>query len=774
MTSPFRFDGTGEPETEEERRKRQLREAMRAAQLGLPLASQLPAVTITAPRPAAFDASARRTADIVSAFESALETQRRLPEALKAAEAGIPLASRTQAPLPPVVITPENRYQAHPWTLAMNRAQMEREEAAKLPELPKQLTMGDIGRDIALQPLAASAGMVTRFGEGAARTVGAEGIAERIKRQRELVNEIAAPRTGIGQATRVGSELVTGALPYVAAGAGLPGLIRSAGMTALESRIGDEGSLFGTLAELTGQEQLQQLAASRFRTPADVAADVGFNVLPGAVRGAVRGVQQARRVAQAAPAGFGAAARAIGQEAVTAGREAVQGAGRQLRQMAEQQPGTLLASAAAIAGEAAAPGAGLLAAAIPATTRRAGEAFPDQLFSRLERAITAAPFEKGTPQQWQAALSKGVAAGEREWVGIDDFLKNSQSPTLTKADVLGQFEQGKIRLGETVYSEEAKKRFLEVQNQYDEEKAKQLPRFLEQFNVSKLELANEEASKKLTAFLDNPQMNRLAKNAEDAWYRFKLGPNPKAWDPTYRNYEQKLFNELVDYNGMTFEPNGALRSWKERFDVSQMPSRDVNAIDSYIAMRNAPEWKATRRTLINAAQDSGIALRAARADAEYALERYLAPEWRSKIEAVGVSPKYQSYTQPGPKENYREVVLTLDGQDATDAYKSSHWAMNNPLVHVRMTDRSLPSGEKALFVEELQSDWHQAGRIEGYKKPNEINQQLEELKALRAQALADGNEREAGFLAQEMQDIRDEMRELRRAVPDAPFKKTQD
>ena len=371
MTSPFRFDGTGEPETEEERRKRQLREAMRAAQLGLPLASQLPAMTITAPRSSMLDASARRTADITSAFESALNYEKRQREALQAAEAGIPLASRTQAPLPPIVITPENRYQAHPWTLAMNRAQMNQEEAAKLPELPKQLTMGDIGRDIALQPLAASAGMVTRFGEGAARTVGAESIAESLRQRRELINEIAAPQTGVGRATRVGSELVTGALPYVAAGAGLPGLIRSAGMTALESRVGAEGSLFGTLGELTQQEQLQRLAASPYRTAADVAADVGFNVLPGAVRGAVRGARQARQVVQAAPAGIMPAARALGREAVTAGREAVQGAGRQLRQMAEQQPGTLLASAAALAGEGAIPGAGLLATALPATLRSA-------------------------------------------------------------------------------------------------------------------------------------------------------------------------------------------------------------------------------------------------------------------------------------------------------------------------------------------------------------------------------------------------------------------
>ena len=779
MTSPYRFDGTGEPETEEERRKRQLREAMRAAQLGLPLASQLPAMTITAPRSSTLDASARRTADITSAFESALNYEKRQREALQAAEAGIPLASRTQAPLPPVVITPENRYQAHPWTLAMNRAQMAQEETVKLPELPKQLTMGDIGRDIALQPLAASSGMVTRFGEGAARTVGAEGIAESLRQRRELINEIAAPRTGVGRATRVGSELVTGALPYVAAGAGLPGLIRSAGMTALESRVGAEGSLFETLGELTQQEQLQRLAASPYRTAADVAADVGFNVLPGAVRGAVRGARQARQVVQAAPTGIVPAARALGREAVTAGREAVQSAERQVRQLATQQPGTLLASAAALAGEGAIPGAGLLATALPATTRKAGEAFPDKLFSRLERAITAAPFEKGTPQQWQAAISKGVAAGEREWVGIDDFLKNTQSPTLTKADVLGQFEQGKIRLGETVLDEEAKvkaKRLNETLRRNREIADNTAKRLWEQTPEYKAEQQV------------NDQYVKLIRQRDEA--------TAVARD-RFENDKSDAFDSLINLDRLGFDTagqawrsvvseaiaSGDVTAWEKAWDVSDALPADRKIIND--AIKSYLNFENQRAIFEKPIAEADAVYAQAQAASRRALERVKteSPEYQRLQQRVieqrneaqlATGPLFESYTQPGPKENYREVVLTLDGQDATNAYRSSHWSMDNPLVHVRMTDRALPSGEKALFVEEIQSDWHQAGRKKGYKTPDTTNEQLEELKALRAQALADGNEREAGFLAEQIRDIRDEMRELSKAVPQAPFKKTQD
>lgn len=305
MTSPFRYDGTTEPETEEERRKRLLREAMRAAQLGLPLASQLPAVTITAPRSSMLDASARRTADLVSAFESALETQRRLPEALKAAEAGIPLASRTQAPLPPVVITPENRYQAHPWTLAMNRAQMEQEEAAKLPPLPKQLTMGDIAKDVAIQPLAAMSGLYTRFGEGGARLVGAERFADKLVRQREAVNEATQPTTSFGTGARILSELGFGAAPYVAAGGGLRGVGTSAALTGIESQ-SDAGSMVKTIADLTGSETLKRIAESPVaRTLTDVGTDVGLNVLFGGPRQLAGELSRIRQVSRRVPRGAG-------------------------------------------------------------------------------------------------------------------------------------------------------------------------------------------------------------------------------------------------------------------------------------------------------------------------------------------------------------------------------------------------------------------------------------------------------------------------------------
>lgn len=129
----------------------------------------------------------------------------------------------------------------------------------------------------------------------------------------------------------------------------------------------------------------------------------------------------------------------------------------------------------------------------------------------------------------------------------------------------------------------------------------------------------------------------------------------------------------------------------------------------------------------------------------------------NEIARSGESPtKFQSYQLPGG-ENYRELLLTLpmesnsyelrirktnqtkiypDADTARKAlfslpyeqridaqimpmrireqFKSSHFDELNILAHVRMNDRTDADGKKVLFIEEVQSDWHQKGRKEGY------------------------------------------------------------
>jgi hypothetical protein len=50
------------------------------------------------------------------------------------------------------------------------------------------------------------------------------------------------------------------------------------------------------------------------------------------------------------------------------------------------------------------------------------------------------------------------------------------------------------------------------------------------------------------------------------------------------------------------------------------------------------------------------------------------------------------------------------GTPSTKTYRGGHFDEEDVLAHVRTTDRTGPNGEKILYVEEIQSDWHQQAR----------------------------------------------------------------
>jgi hypothetical protein len=127
-------------------------------------------------------------------------------------------------------------------------------------------------------------------------------------------------------------------------------------------------------------------------------------------------------------------------------------------------------------------------------------------------------------------------------------------------------------------------------------------------------------------------------------------------------------------------------------------------------------------------------------------------------------------------------------------YRSNHWKEDpNTLAHMRVQDRVGPNGEKILHVEEIQSDWHQAGRKKGYKPEDYVEQsnkledqfaQLGERRFLllkQAEAMpTHGSEftnliDEANSITpklMQLQEQRDKMRNvINYGVPDAPFKK---
>lgn len=100
--------------------------------------------------------------------------------------------------------------------------------------------------------------------------------------------------------------------------------------------------------------------------------------------------------------------------------------------------------------------------------------------------------------------------------------------------------------------------------------------------------------------------------------------------------------------------------------------------------------------------------------------------------------KFDRYTLPGG-QNYRELLLTLPGRgpevkleplDGRDMgamrleserdFRSSHFDQPNILAHVRFNERTDAGGQRVLFLEEIQSDWAQKGKKEGFLGPEQM------------------------------------------------------
>lgn len=64
------------------------------------------------------------------------------------------------------------------------------------------------------------------------------------------------------------------------------------------------------------------------------------------------------------------------------------------------------------------------------------------------------------------------------------------------------------------------------------------------------------------------------------------------------------------------------------------------------------------------------------------------------------------------RENYIDKYKAENG---IEDFQSAHWDQKNVLAHVRFDERTGPNGERVLFIEEIQSDWHEQGRKKGYQ-----------------------------------------------------------
>lgn len=91
---------------------------------------------------------------------------------------------------------------------------------------------------------------------------------------------------------------------------------------------------------------------------------------------------------------------------------------------------------------------------------------------------------------------------------------------------------------------------------------------------------------------------------------------------------------------------------------------------------------------------------------------------RHVYSVLGIPPKKRFLNRYGyltlhGGSDLREWVVTLP--DYPRSFFGAHYSDRNVLVHIRASTRMSLSGRRLLFIEEVQSDWHQAGHQSGYE-----------------------------------------------------------
>jgi hypothetical protein len=294
-------------------------------------------------------------------------------------------------------------------------------------------------------------------------------------------------------------------------------------------------------------------------------------------------------------------------------------------------------------------------------------------YSALERAIEQTKQAKADGQQWLAMISKtpGVKKEELEWTGLPEWLGEQQG-AVTRDELLAFVRAGGVQIEEVVYSDDV---YANEDAISDLEYQLARDAFLEDFEDQTAQIDVEDDYDRLTIDMFDPDY---------------VIPFAKTWEARFyyptNTTEQRALARVQEHE----EASGATHTGGDSYLVGVFDTEE-QAREALTTAQDA---------LFNRLQDMGL-FDTAREQAQSRFE----PKWRDYV------------TNPRDGEDYTELLLTLPpgvAGNPTERAPGGHWDPENVVAHVRFDIRD-HDGESVLMIHEIQSDWHQAGRDQGYK-----------------------------------------------------------
>jgi len=282
-----------------------------------------------------------------------------------------------------------------------------------------------------------------------------------------------------------------------------------------------------------------------------------------------------------------------------------------------------------------------------------GESEAPRWHSALVDAVEGSKQAKASADQWKGTLKglSGVKKEEMDWLGVHEWL-DKQTGSVPKADLLNYLREHQVQLGETNLSERSR-------------------------------TLNKESPYYTTEVARVIRENGGINGRDALGLSIALANDREAADEIHDKFP-KIFNQRSDIPWYTH----VLRD----IGASDNPTPTSYNRESL----NIPGGENYAEKLLTVPKGEGDGFKVTDSNGHVLPKMY-----DNQYEAMNDAKTLGGTVARAPK--------------AAETYRSTHWSgHDNVLAHVRYDERTDAQGKRNLFLQEIQSDWHQAGRKHGY------------------------------------------------------------
>lgn len=326
-------------------------------------------------------------------------------------------------------------------------------------------------------------------------------------------------------------------------------------------------------------------------------------------------------------------------------------------------------------------------------------------YSQMARVVSGMKQEKfGASSVVDMLRGRGVKAEEIKWSGIEAWLEGKKS--VTKAELQEFIAGSMLQIEDEVLADK--------EIPYSQDQLDQIAQYEEERDII---VENLKSEWKRIVGTDIP-ITYFGSGLESAVVNNLMLANKEKTDHTEAGYQynakraalERVIEDSEDYFGFDTARQAfraAVKDPKGFIKAYEMTAFEESVFKDFIKAKEAYE------KLEGISIKDIKALKAIAESADRFSARIVNVQSKHRSEAAKHLSKYRFYTIKGGR-NYRELLFRIPESTYSNGAMYGHWERSGVLAHARVQDIDTFIGQM-LFIEEIQSDWHNEGRKTGYE-----------------------------------------------------------